>query len=96
MKTFVVVVDSEITDVEGLVSLSDKLAAETAAHGGRYLSRSGAVSVVGGDLAAEQITIIEFDNPEHVKALFELPKFVELRERRRRFVRASAFVVEGA
>jgi uncharacterized protein (DUF1330 family) len=96
MKTFVVVVDTEITDAEGLASLSDGIAAEVTGHGGRYLNRSGAVSVLGGDLAAEEITIIEFDSPEHIKALFESPKFIELRERRRRFVRATAFVVEGA
>ena len=96
MKTYVVVVDSEILDVEGLASLSDKLAAEVTGHGGRYLSRDGAVSVVGGDLAAEHITLIEFDNPEQVSALLESQSFTELRQQRRQFVRASAFVIEGA
>ncbi len=96
MKTYVVVVDLEITDAEGLASLSEKLAAEVQAHGGRYLVQSGAVRVVGGELAAEHITIIEFDNHEQVSALLESEKFTELRSRRRQFVKASAFAVEGA
>ena len=96
MKTYVIVVDFEITDAEGLASLSDKLAAEVTGHGGRYLVQGGAVSVIGGDLAAEHITLIEFDNPEQVSALVESQKFTELRKLRRGFVKASAFSIEGA
>ena len=96
MKTYVVVIDFEISDAASIDSLADQLGAEVQAHGGRYLVQGGAARALGGDLDAERITVIEFDNPEQPQALVESQTFSELRRRRNQSTKASAFVVEGA
>lgn len=95
MKGYVVVIDSEITDAEGLAGIASQLGEALVANGGRFLIRGGEISAYGGDLAPARVMVAEFDSVEQAKALMELQSFVELREQRSQFAKANAFVVEG-
>ena len=95
MKAYVIVIDSEITDAEGLASVAGPMAEETEAHGGRYLVRGGGATAFSGASTPEHVTVIEFDSPDQAKALFESETFTNLRAQRNQFVRASSILVEG-
>ena len=95
MKAYVIVIDSEIMDAEGLAGVAAQMTEETTAHGGRYLVRGSDVTVFAGDSTPEQVTVIEFDSSDQAKALFESETFAELRAQRYQFVRASSILVEG-
>ncbi|MCY4485449.1 MAG: DUF1330 domain-containing protein [Spirochaetaceae bacterium] len=95
MKAYIVTIDSEVTDREGMAGLASQLLQEVEAHGGRYLVRGGPISVYGGDLAPARAAISEFDSLEQAKALLESERFTELRKQRGKFVQANTFVVEG-
>lgn len=91
-----VVIDSEITDPDGLANISGRLAEAVESHGGRFLIRGGAIEVQGGDLAPARMAVAEFESIEQVRGLFALKAFTELREMRSKFAKANAFIVEGA
>ena len=95
LKAYVVTIDSEIMDADGMAGVVSQLRDEVLAHGGRHLVRGGAVSVYGGDLAPARVTVVGFDSPEQAKALLESERFTELRRQRGQFVKANTFVVEG-
>ena len=95
MKAYIVTIDSEVTDPDGMAGLASQLLAEVEAHGGRYLVRGGAISVYGGDLAPARAAISEFDSPEQARALLESERFTALRKQRGKFVQANTFLVEG-
>ena len=95
MAVYFVIVDSEISDAEGLESASDSLAEMVKAHGGRYLVRGGPIEAKGGDLSLQRMAVVEFESMDQVTALFEVDAFVELREQRSQLADTSAFVVEG-
>ena len=95
MKAYIVTIDSEVTDPEGMAGVASQLWEEAEAHGGRYLVRGGAISVHGGDLAPARETILEFDSPEQAKVLLDSQRITELRKRRGQFVKANTFMVEG-
>jgi uncharacterized protein (DUF1330 family) len=95
MSAYIVTIDSEIIDREGLAGVGRQLAAITEAHGGKYLVRGGAVDVRGGALHPVQMTVIEFESIEQARALFELESFAALRARRSQFAHANAFIVPG-
>jgi len=92
---YFVILDSEISDPEGLASISDSLAEMVRAHGGRYLLRGEPKEAKGGALALKRMALVEFDSMDQVTALFEVDAFVELREQRSRIADTSAFIVEG-
>ena len=96
MAVYFVILDSEISDPEGLASISDSLAEMVRAHGGRYLVRGEPKEAKGGKLALKRVALVEFDSMDQVTALFEVDAFVELREQRSRIADTSAFILEGA
>lgn len=96
MAVYFVILDSEISDPEGLASISDSLAEMVRAHGGRYLVRGEPKEAKGGELALKRVALVEFDSMDQVTALFEVDAFVELREQRSRIADTSAFILEGA
>ncbi len=95
MSAYVVVIDSEVLDAEGLASVSGPMAEETEAHGGRYLVRGGDVTVLGGDLDPANVTVIQFDSIAQAQALLDSETFAELRAQRSQCVRANAILIEG-
>ena len=95
MAVYFVILDSEITDPEGLESVSDSLAEMVRAHGGRYLIRGGPIEAKGGELALKRMAVVEFESMDQVTALFDVDAFVELREQRSQLADTSAFIVEG-
>ena len=95
MAVYFVILDSEISDPEGLGSISDSLAEMVRAHGGRYLVRGEPAEAKGGELALKRMAVVEFESMDQVTALFEVDAFVELREQRSKIADTSAFIVEG-
>ena len=95
MAAYMVIIHSEVTDWAQLAKLSDELAVIVESNGGRFLIRGGAIEAKDGDTAPPRLVVAEFDNVDEVRALFELDSFKEVRERRRRFTKADAFIVQG-
>ncbi len=96
MSAYIVTIDSEVIDADGLAGIAGRLGAEVEAHGGKYLVRSGDIEAVSGELPVARITIQEYESMEQVRALFASETFTELRELRGTFVKANVFIVEGA
>ena len=55
-----VVVDVERTDLERAARYSELSGPSVERHGGRFLARGGALSVLEGDWRPERIVVIEF------------------------------------
>lgn len=95
MTAYMVVIDTEVTDPEGLASLSDRLVETVEAQGGKYLIRGGAIEAKGGAINPVRMAVAEFDSIDQINALFNMEAFMELRELRGKFAEANAFIVEG-
>ena len=64
-------------------------------HGGRYLVRGGAVTVLEGDWHPDRLVVVEFASVAAARAWWESPDYAELKALRQRSVRTEMVVVEG-
>jgi uncharacterized protein (DUF1330 family) len=64
-------------------------------HGGRYLARGGATTVLDGDWNPEKIVLIEFPSAEHVERWRESAEYRAIVGLRERATTSRAIVVEG-
>jgi uncharacterized protein (DUF1330 family) len=90
-----VVGNVEITDPAGYEEYRKRVPATIAAHGGRYLTRAGAMEVLEGDWAPKRFVILEFPDMARLKAWYDSPEYRPLREIRARTAKSSLFAVEG-
>ena len=66
-----------------------------AAHGGRFVVRSGTIEVVQGDWKPQRIAVVEFDDVEKARAWQDSPDYAELREMLNKCGNANVIIVEG-
>jgi len=64
-------------------------------HGGRYLARGGAVTVLSGDWRPERIVLIEFPTMDDMRACFGSPEYGALAPLRERSTTSRAVLIEG-
>ena len=96
MAAYVVTIDTQVWDLEGLAGLADSLVEAVGAYGGRYIIRTGAIEPKGGSFTPARMAVAEFESIDQIRELFSDAKFLELRKRRSSFAHANVFVVEGA
>ena len=86
------------------VAVTDPAAYETdraevpaliAAHGGRYLVRGGAVSVLEGSGVPQRQVILEFPDMAHLQAFYTSPEYQRLIAIRQRASTGTLFAIEG-
>ena len=66
-----------------------------ASHGGRYLVRGGAVTVLEGDPKARRQVILEFPDIEHARAFYFSPEYQEMVKLRQSAATGTLILIEG-
>jgi uncharacterized protein (DUF1330 family) len=87
--------DIEVTDPAAYEAYRREVPALIAAHGGRYLVRGGAVTVLEGDADSRRKVILEFPDMARLRAFYGSPQYRELKALRRRCSRGSLIAIEG-
>jgi len=64
-------------------------------YGGRFLARGGAHEVLEGELGADRVVIIEFDDVESAQRWWSSPEYEAAKAKRRGASEANFFLVEG-
>ena len=85
----------EITDPALYEEYRRDVPALIAAHGGRYLVRGGAVSVLEGPGVPHRQVILEFPDMAHLQAFYRSPEYQRLAAIRQRASTGTLFAIEG-
>ena len=96
MKGYVVILDTEINDPEGLAAMSERVRQAVTRDHGEVLIRGGAITPKHGSAdPPARLTVVEFNSIEDAEALFEDAVVRELQEERHRYATSTAFIIEG-
>jgi uncharacterized protein (DUF1330 family) len=87
--------DVEVLDTVAYEEYRQKVPATVTAYGGRYIARGGATEVLEGSWAPKRCVVIEFQSMAQLKAWWDSPEYVPLRELRRRCTRSHLIATEG-
>ena len=90
-----VIVDVYATDPEAAARYRELSTTPVAAHGGRFVVRGGAMTVLEGDWAPERLVVIEFPTVEAAMTWYDSPEYGEARAARAGAGRWKMVVVEG-
>jgi uncharacterized protein (DUF1330 family) len=85
----------EITNPELYEEYRREVPELIAAHGGRYLVRGGAVSVLEGTGVPQRQVILEFPDMAHLQAFYHSPAYQRLVAIRQRAASGTLFAIEG-
>jgi uncharacterized protein (DUF1330 family) len=66
-----VVVDVERTDLERAARYSEMSGPSVERHGGKFLARGGAISVLEGDWQPDRLVVIEFESTEAAREWYD-------------------------
>ena len=91
-----VVVDIEVQDPSRYARYKDLAGAAVAKHGGRYLARGGATTVLEGSWQPKRLVVLEFPSVEKAKAWWASTDYAEAKELRQACAKTVMVVVEGA
>jgi uncharacterized protein (DUF1330 family) len=87
--------DIEITDAAAYEDYRRQVPAMIAAHGGRYLVRGGAVTVLEGDGAPGRRIVLEFPDMDRLLAFYNSPEYQPLKALRRNCSKGELVAIEG-
>jgi uncharacterized protein (DUF1330 family) len=87
--------DIEVTDPAAYETYRARVPAIIAAHGGRYLVRGGACTVLEGAAQPQRQVILEFPDMAHLMAFYRAPEYQELIAIRRGASRGTLVAIEG-
>jgi uncharacterized protein (DUF1330 family) len=90
-----VIVDVEVSDPVKYAAYREMAPPVIAAHGGRYLVRGGAMTVLEGDWSPERVVVLEFPTIEDAKAFYHSPEYGHAREVRAEGARLNMIAVLG-
>ncbi|MDP3348053.1 DUF1330 domain-containing protein [Hydrogenophaga sp.] len=85
----------EITDPALYEEYRRDVPALIAAHGGRYLVRGGAVTVLEGSGVPHRQVILEFPDMAHLQAFYTSPDYQRLIKIRQSASTGTLFAIEG-
>lgn len=85
----------EITDPVAYEEYRQGVPASLTPYGGRFLARGGATEVVEGDEPLRRVVILEFPSMAQLKAWYDSPEYVPLRDIRWRTARSTIIFTEG-
>jgi len=91
-----VIVDIEVTDLEGYKEYIKAAPATLALYDGRYIARGGANETLEGDWQAKRLVILEFPSAEKAKAWLHSPEYAPARGLRHKYAHTNMVLVEGA
>ena len=91
-----VVIDTETIDAEANSQYIEKVLPVIAAHGGRFLVRTGDAAVVHGDWTPKRLVIIEFDSLEAAEGFVGSAEYSALDDLRQRGANSKIVVAEGS
>jgi len=91
-----VVADIEVQDKARYERYKDLSGAAVAKHGGRYLARGGATTVLEGSWQPKRLVILEFPSVEKAKAWWASTEYSEAKEIRQASAKTAMVLVEGA
>ena len=89
------VANIDVGDPAAFEEYRKRVPATIAAHGGRYLSRGGAVEVLEGEFNAKRIVVLEFPNVAAVRAWYASPEYQALLPLRERAAKTMLMMIEG-
>jgi len=89
------IADIEVTDAAGFEEYRSKVAVTIAAHGGRYLVRGGAMTLLEGDWQPKRCVVLEFPSAAQMKAWYASPEYAPLIALRQRTTKSKLVMVEG-
>jgi len=87
--------DIEITDGAAYEEYRRQVPAMIAAHGGRYLARGGAATVLEGEFSPSRQIILEFPDMEHLLAFYHSDDYASLKALRQRCSTGRLVAIEG-
>ena len=85
----------EVTDPAGYEAYRREVPPLIAAHGGRYLVRGGAATVLEGGGTPQRQVIVEFPDMAHLRAFYMAPEYQRLIAIRQRASRGTLLAIEG-
>lgn len=85
----------EITDPAAYETYRREVPALIAAHGGRYLVRGGAVTVLEGAGVPQRQVILEFPSMTQLRAFYDSPDYQRLVAIRQAASTGTLFAIEG-
>jgi len=89
------IIDVAIKDQEVYGEFVAGVPAVVEKYGGRYLARSGEISVMVGDWQPERIVLIQFESIDQVQEFFASPEYLALVPLREKSATSRAIIVEG-
>lgn len=90
-----VLVDIEVTDPVGFEGYKALSAPSIAEHGGRYLARGGATTVLEGDRVPGRVVVLEFPDAEAARHWYDSPSYRAARAAREGCATGTFVLVEG-
>ena len=90
-----VVVDIEVQNPTRYESYKDLAGPVVAKHGGRYLARGGATTVLEGSWQPKRLVILEFPSVEKAKAWWDSIDYAEAKRIRQECAKTGMVIVEG-
>lgn len=91
-----VVVDIEVTNPSLYERYKELAGATVAKHGGKYLARGGATTVLEGSWQPKRLVVLEFPSVEKAKAWWASSDYSEAKDIRQKSAKTSMVIVEGA
>ena len=90
-----VIMDIEVTDPATYRGFLEAASAAVAAHGGKYLVRAGATTVLQGNWQPHRLVVVEFDSAEQARQWRNSPDGTHAREMLNRSSNTNMIIVEG-
>ena len=89
------IVQTFVTDVEKMEEYKALAAPAVAKHGGKYLSRGGAMSHLENEWEAPRVTLLEFSSAEAARTFYDSPDYQEAKAKREGAARFVMTILEA-
>ena len=91
-----VIVQERVTDEEMFAAYRKEVLPTITAHGGRFLVRGGALSVVEGEWPLPRLVVIEFPSRDAAEGWYGSPEYQKLLPLRLKSSVGNLVIVDGA
>lgn len=88
-----VIVDIDVTDPVGYEEYKRLASVSIAAHGGRYVARGGATTVLEGPWSPKRLVVLQFASADAARAWYASSEYAAAKEARLRTTAATTMVV---